>query len=177
MKGHDAMHRARKRDTHPTHACSEDFCGFWSARKARSPGAAIRNARFERAREVVMASFIKRTIRLNPSQARTLTGFANRRGLSEYALLLKVIDAGFLALLHGTDRETDLAEMASMIGSISERLADAERVLDRTLFTACAAYAYARSSALGGRTSDEAIAAEARAAFERQRKLAGEGER
>ena len=28
MKGHDAMHRARKRDTHPTHACSEDFCGF-----------------------------------------------------------------------------------------------------------------------------------------------------
>lgn len=43
MKGHDAMHRARKRDTHPTHACSEDFCGFWSARKARSSGAAIRN--------------------------------------------------------------------------------------------------------------------------------------
>lgn len=28
MKGHDAMHRARKRDTHPTHACSKDFCGF-----------------------------------------------------------------------------------------------------------------------------------------------------
>ena len=28
MKGHDAMHRARKRDTHPTHACSENFCGF-----------------------------------------------------------------------------------------------------------------------------------------------------
>jgi hypothetical protein len=138
---------------------------------------AISGARFERAREVVMASFIKRTIRLSPSQARTLTGFANRRGLSEYALLLKVIDAGFLALLHGTDKEADLAEMASVIGSISERLADAERVLDRTLFTACAAYAYARSSALGGRTSDEAIAAEARAAFERQRKLAGEGAR
>jgi hypothetical protein len=134
-------------------------------------------ARFERAREVVMASFIKRTIRLNPSQARTLTAFANRRGLSEYALLLKVIDAGFLALLHGADKEADLAEMASVIGSISERLADAERVLDRTLFTACAAYAYARSSALGGRKSDEVIAAEARAAFERQRKLAGESER
>ena len=28
MKGHDAMHRARKRDTHPTHACIKDFCGF-----------------------------------------------------------------------------------------------------------------------------------------------------
>lgn len=42
MKGHDAMHRARKRDTHPTHACSEDFCGFDGMRIAsrlrRSPG-------------------------------------------------------------------------------------------------------------------------------------------
>ena len=41
-KGHDAMHRARKRDTHPTHACSEDFCGFGGMRIAsclrRSPG-------------------------------------------------------------------------------------------------------------------------------------------
>jgi hypothetical protein len=40
MKGRDAMHRARKRDTHPTHACSEDFCGFDGMRIA-SP---IRNA-------------------------------------------------------------------------------------------------------------------------------------
>lgn len=42
MKGHDAMHRARKRDTHPTHACSEDFSGFDGMRIAsrlrRSPG-------------------------------------------------------------------------------------------------------------------------------------------
>lgn len=27
-KGHDATHRARKVDTHPTHGCIEDFCGF-----------------------------------------------------------------------------------------------------------------------------------------------------
>lgn len=42
MKGHDAMHRARKRDTHPTHACIEDFCGFDGMRIASrlrcSPG-------------------------------------------------------------------------------------------------------------------------------------------
>ena len=42
-KGHDAMHRARKRDTHPTHACSEDFCGFRRARRARSFSAATTN--------------------------------------------------------------------------------------------------------------------------------------
>ena len=87
-------------------------------------------------------------------------------------MLLKVIDAGFLSVLHGTDKETDLAELAREIGAISARLAEAERVLDRTLFTACAAYAYARHAALGTKKSDETIAAEARAAFERQRSLA-----
>ena len=119
-----------------------------------------------------MASYVKRTIRLNPSQARSLSGIADRRGLSEYAMLLKVIDAGFLSVLHGTDKETDLAELAREIGAISERLAEVERVLDRTLFTACAAYAYARHAALGTKKSDETIATEARAAFERQRSLA-----
>lgn len=112
------------------------------------------------------------TVRLSPSQYRVLADFANRRGLSDYAMLARVVEAGFLAMLHGTDKETDLAELAREIGSISERMAEAERVLDRTLFTACAAYAYARHAALGTKKSDETIAAEARAAFERQRSLA-----
>lgn len=112
------------------------------------------------------------TVRLSPSQYRVLADFANRRGLSDYAMLARVVEAGFLAMLHGTDKETDLAELARDIGSISERMAEAERVLDRTLFTACAAYAYARHAALGTKKSDETIAAEARAAFERQRSLA-----
>ena len=112
------------------------------------------------------------TVRLSPSQYRVLSDFARRRGLSDYAMLARVVEAGFLAILHGTDKETDLAELAREIGSISERLAEAERVLDRTLFTACAAYAYARHAALGTKKSDETIAAEARAAFERQRSLA-----
>lgn len=112
------------------------------------------------------------TVRLSPSQYRVLTDFAKRRGLSDYAMLARVVEAGILAMLHGKDKETDLAELAREIGAISERLAEAERVLDRTLFTACAAYAYARHAALGTKKSDETIAAEARAAFERQRSLA-----
>ena len=112
------------------------------------------------------------TVRLSPSQYRVLADFARRRGLSEYAMLARIVEAGLLAMLHGTDRETDLAELAREIGAISERLADVERVLDRTLFTACAAYAYARHAALGTKKPDETIAAEARAAFERQRSLA-----
>ena len=35
LKGHDAMHRARKRDTHPTHACSEQFLQASGGRIAR----------------------------------------------------------------------------------------------------------------------------------------------
>lgn len=112
------------------------------------------------------------TVRLNPSQHRILAGFAAKRGLSEYAMLARIVDAGFAAILHGADKEADTHEIAAEVGAISERLAEVERVLDRTLFTACAAYAYARHSALGTRKPDEAIAAEARAAFERQRSLA-----
>ena len=91
------------------------------------------------------------TVRLNPSQYRVLAGLAARRGVSEYAMLARVVEAGFLAMLHGTDKEADLAAMAREIGAVSERLADAERVLDRALFTACAAYDYARHAALGTR--------------------------
>ena len=112
------------------------------------------------------------TVRLNPSQHRVLAGLADKRGLSHYAMLARIVEAGFLAILHGNDKNTDIAEIASEIGSISERLAEAERVLDRSLFTACAAYAYARHAALGTKKSDEVMAAEARAAFERQRSLA-----
>jgi hypothetical protein len=116
------------------------------------------------------------TVRLNPSQHRVLAGFAAKRGLSEYAMLARIVDAGFAAILHGADKEADTREIAAEVGVISERLAEVERVLDRTLFTACAAYAYARHSALGTRKPDEVIAAEARAAFERQRSLALEVE-
>lgn len=112
------------------------------------------------------------TVRLNPSQYRILAGFAAKRGLSEYAMLARIVDAGFAAVLHGADKEADTHEIAAEVGTISERLAEVERVLDRALFTACAAYAYARHAALGTRKPDEAIAAEALAAFERQRSLA-----
>jgi hypothetical protein len=112
------------------------------------------------------------TVRLTPSQYRALHGLADTRGLSDYAMLARVVEAGFIAMLHGSDKDADFAATAHEIGAISERLAEAERVLDRTLFTACAAYAYARHAALGTKTSDEAIAGEVRAAFERQRSLA-----
>lgn len=114
------------------------------------------------------------TVRLSPARHRTLSGLAVQRGLSEYAMLARIVDAGFAAVADGASREVEAREIATEIAAISERLADVERVLDRALFTACAAYAYARHAALGTKRPDEVIAADARAAFERQRSLAME---
>ena len=112
------------------------------------------------------------TVRLSPSQYRLLADFAKRRGVSDYAMLARVVEAGFDTLLHSRSQEADLAELVREIASMSVRLAEAEGVLDRTLFTTCAGYAYARHAALGTKKSDDHIASEARAAFERQRSLA-----
>lgn len=114
------------------------------------------------------------TVRLSPARHRTLSGLAAHRGLSEYAMLARIVDAGFAAVTDGAAREADAREIATEVAAIAERLVDVERVLDRALFTACAAYAYARHAALATKKPDEVIAAEARAAFERQRALAME---
>lgn len=115
------------------------------------------------------------TVRLTPARHRTLVGFAKSYGLSEYAMLARVVDAGLAALVHGAGNETDTREIATELASVSTHIVDVERMLDRALFTACAAYCYARSAASGARKSDEAITAEINAAYDRQRRLSQEG--
>lgn len=115
------------------------------------------------------------TVRLTPARYRTLVGFAKTHGLSEYAMLARVVDAGLAALVHGSGNEIDTREIVTELASVSTRLVDVERMLDRALFTACAAYCYARSAASGARKTDEAITAEINAAYDRQRRLSQEG--
>jgi hypothetical protein len=113
------------------------------------------------------------TVRLTPAQHRTLVGFAKSYGLSEYATLARVVDAGLTALVQGAGGGIDAREIFAELASVSTRVMDVERMLDRALFTACAAYCYARSAATGARQSDEAITPEIHAAYDRQRRLAG----
>jgi hypothetical protein len=87
-------------------------------------------------------------------------------------MLGRVVDHGLSAVESGISAPTDMRDVAEEIAAMSVRFAELERILDRALFTACAGYAYARQAALGGRCSDEAITAEAIAAYERQRSLA-----
>jgi hypothetical protein len=119
-----------------------------------------------------MLSSRKIMVHLSPEQDRILQGLAELRGIPDYTVLLRVIDAGFQCGGEGTEVVRQVREIAAEIGALSERLAGLERVCDRILFTACAAYAYARDGALGAARGDEVIAREARAAFQRQRGLA-----
>jgi hypothetical protein len=113
------------------------------------------------------------TVRLTPARHRTLAGFAKSYGLSEYAMLARVVDAGLAALAQGTDKEIDARdrEIVTELASVSLALVDVERMLDRVLFTACAAYCYARSAAQATRKTDDVITAEINAAYDRQRRL------
>lgn len=87
------------------------------------------------------------TVRLTPAQQRTLAGFARTYGLSEYAMLARIVDDGLAALVERTGDAVDAREMIGELAAMSTRLVDVERMIDRALFTACAAYCYARSGA------------------------------
>src|SRR3546814_12973465 len=117
------------------------------------------------------------TGRLTPAQHRTLGGFAKTYGLSEYAMLARVVDAGLAALVHGADSGIDAREIVAELASVNTSIVDVERMLDRALFTACAAYCYARSAALGARTNDETHTPENKQAYDSQTMLSQEKHR
>jgi purine-nucleoside phosphorylase len=117
-------------------------------------------------------TWVKHNIRLSPAQDRTLIRYAEQRGLTRYKMLGRVVDHGLAVVESGISAPSDARELADEIAALGVRFVELERVLDRALFTACAGYSYARQAALGGRCSDEAITAEAIAAYERQRSLA-----
>ena len=51
------------------------------------------------------------TVRLSPAQHRTLSGLAKSYGLSEYAMLARVTDAGLASLVHGAGNDIDTREI------------------------------------------------------------------
>src|SRR3546814_20062649 len=76
------------------------------------------------------------TVRLTPAQHRTLGGFAKTYGLSEYAMLARVVDAGLAALVHGADSGIDAREIVAELASVNTSIVDLERMQDRALFPA-----------------------------------------
>ncbi len=117
---------------------------------------------------------VQYTVRLPVSLDKALKALAERHGMSAYAVLQRSVKAGIAALANPPAPDTGNREVVAELASVSTRMVDVERMLDRALFTACASYCYARSAALGARKTDEAITAEINAAYDRQRRLSQE---
>lgn len=114
---------------------------------------------------------VRHTVRLSVSLDKALRALAERRGISVYAMLQRSVKTGVATLADPTARDVVSGELVSELAAVSTRIADLERMLDRALFTACAAYCYARSAGLGERTTDEIAVAEINEAYDRQRRL------
>jgi len=117
---------------------------------------------------------VHHSVRLPVALDRAIRTLAGRHGVSVYAMLQRSVEAGVATLANQSPPDTSNLELVAEMASVSTRMVDVERMLDRALFTACAAYCYARSAALGTRTSDEAVTAEINAAYDRQRRLSQE---
>lgn len=114
----------------------------------------------------------RHNIRLSAAIEKALRKLAEEQGVTPYAMLQLSVRAGIAAQSAHTKDDTETRELVAEVASISAQLADIERVIDRTLFTACAAYCYARSAAMGGGKTDEILLGEINRAYDRQKALA-----
>ena len=115
----------------------------------------------------------RHNIRLTTTLEKALHRLAEQHGVTPYAMLQRSVEAGIAAQLNPPVADDGSRELIAEVASMSTRLADVERLLDRTLHTACAAYCYARSAAMGGGKADEIITGETQRAYDRQRAAAG----
>lgn len=118
---------------------------------------------------------VQHSVRLPIALDKELRALAERQGVTVYAMLQRAVKAGIAAQTNTPARDTADREIVTELASVSTRIVDVERMLDRALFTACASYCYARSAALGGGKTDEIITDEINRAYDRQRGLSQEG--
>ena len=120
---------------------------------------------------------IKLSIRVPAGQETMIRHIAKVRGMTRYQALLRVIETGLASIMGGAEAKAQMASDEAL-AALDSRLAVIEAMTDRSLFTASAAYAYARRAALRGDSdadrTDAATSDAAQAAYKRQRVLAGE---
>jgi len=120
---------------------------------------------------------IKLSIRVPAGQETMIRHIAQVRGMTRYQALLRVIETGLASIMGNHKVQAQMASEEAL-SAIESRLAIIESLTDRSLFTASAAYAYARRAALRNDSDadrvDAATSDAAQAAYKRQRLLAGE---
>lgn len=121
---------------------------------------------------------VKLSVRVPMGQEVMIRRYAEARGLTRYQALSRVIEAGLGAVADVPIASGGNASNMDAIASFEARLGAIEALLDRSLFTASAAYAYARRAALRGDgdadRTDSVTGEAAQAAYRRQRALAAE---
>ena len=117
---------------------------------------------------------VHHSVRLPVALDKALRALAERKGVSVYAMLQRSVKVGIAMQVNPPERDTDNHEIVTELASIATRIVEVERMLDRALFTSCAAYCYARNASQGTRKTDEIITAEITAAYDRQRRLSQE---
>ena len=121
---------------------------------------------------------IQHSVRLSPALNRTLSILAEQRGMTCYQMLKRAIEQGFAVMTNGKSDPSGTTDVGGELAALSARLDLVEALSDRGLFTASAAYVYARRAALRGDSepdnTDAAMGEAAQAAYKRQRALAAE---
>lgn len=119
---------------------------------------------------------VKLSVRVPMGQEVMIRRFAEKRGLTRYQALSRVIEAGLGAVADGPMTGGGSNAGDDAMAAFDARLGAIEALLDRSLFTASAAYAYARRAALRGDSdadrTDSMIGEAAHSAYRRQRALA-----
>lgn len=124
---------------------------------------------------------VKLSVRVPIGQQIMIRHIAEVRGLTRYQALARVIETGLAAIMNlhptGSEHVADLGDETAL-AALDARLGLIQALLDRSLFTASAAYTYARRAALRGDSdaarTDSAMGEAAQAAYRRQRALAAE---
>lgn len=117
---------------------------------------------------------VQHTVRLPFSLDKALRALAQQGGVSVYSMLQRSVQIGVASLTSPQEQEALEREIVTELASMSTRLVEMERVVDRVLFTACASYCYARSVALGQAQPEDELITEIHAAYARQQRLARE---
>jgi predicted transcriptional regulator len=121
---------------------------------------------------------VQHSVRLSPALNRILAALAEQRGMTSYQMLKRAIEQGFAVMTTAKSTGSNIADVGDEIAAMSARLALVEALADRGLFTASAAYVYARRAALRGEgdadKADAALGESVQSAYKRQRALAAE---
>jgi cell division FtsZ-interacting protein ZapD len=118
-------------------------------------------------------------IRVTLGQEVLLKKWAAANSITSYQAATRVFERGLSEVLAVDPKDAvraDLASQGEQLDALIATVVRLEGLIDRTLYVAAAAYAYARQSALKAdhqaSVTDERLATEAQQAFSRQRRQA-----